>query len=102
MRSAFSLLTLAVALVSAAPSTVPAGTKIPNNYLVVFKSNVPKATIEAHKADVASHHEMGAIQRRKALKGVKNSSSIGTFKGYAGEFDSATLKKIQSDPDVAY
>ena len=94
MRSVFGIIALAAAA-SAAPYTTQL---IPNNYIVVFKESVPKASVEALKANLVQEHEMST----SSMEGPKRSFHIGGFKGFSGEFDSKTLKKLRSNPDVAY
>ncbi|KAL1914469.1 uncharacterized protein VTP21DRAFT_8852 [Calcarisporiella thermophila] len=58
---------------------------IPNNYIVVLK--------EDKEVDFTDQ----AVRR-----GVKHVYKINKFRGYAGEFDMETLKKIRKDPAVAF
>lgn len=65
-------------------------------YIVTFKNGVDASSIESH---IATVKERGIA--RRGLDGIDKIWSK-AFKGYSGDFDSATLDELLSDDDVRF
>lgn len=69
-----------------------------------MKPDVDVATITSHIAKVKSIHARNILTRRGLTKaetgGVENEYGFGTFHGYSGGFDDATIEELKSMPEV--
>lgn len=87
---------------------------IAHKYMVVFKDNVPKETIDFHQLFVASKHAedvslaspsdpyFASIAENNGKDGIFDKFEIGNLQGYAGYFLDSTLDWIRRDPSVDY
>lgn len=91
------LLLLAL-LPSAALAQFTIGEVVEDNYIVTLKPKVKEEEIEQHIEWVGDIHT-ASLERRgeDGVDKVWNS----TFKGYCGEFDKSTIKKINQSEDVS-
>ncbi|TQV98638.1 hypothetical protein V2A60_007645 [Cordyceps javanica] len=90
----FAALFLA-AIGTAAPA--PSGGK----YIVTLKNGVTASSVESHLQWVSEVHARSVGRRDLNLNGVEKTYGIGSFNGYAGDFDAATIEEIRNNPEVA-
>ncbi|EGX91264.1 alkaline serine protease Alp1 [Cordyceps militaris CM01] len=90
----FAALFLA-ALGTAAPA--PSGGK----YIVTLKDGATASKVESHLQWVNDVHARSVGRRDLNLNGVEKTYGIGSFNGYAGNFDAATIEEIKNSPEVA-
>ncbi|KAJ4164436.1 hypothetical protein LMH87_006112 [Akanthomyces muscarius] len=90
----FAALFLA-ALGAAAPT--PSGGK----YIITLKDGASAAKVESHLQWVNEVHARSLGRRDLNLNGVEKTYEIGSFNGYAGNFDAATVEEIRNNPEVA-
>ncbi|RBR26438.1 uncharacterized protein FIESC28_00732 [Fusarium coffeatum] len=95
------MLSVKLLLLALLPSTTLAqftiGEVVEDNYIVTLKPKVKEEEIEQHIEWVGDIHT-ASLERRgeDGVDKVWNS----TFKGYCGEFDKSTIKKINESSDV--
>ncbi|KAM3544828.1 Alkaline protease 1 [Beauveria bassiana] len=89
----FAALFLA-ALGAAAPA--PSGGK----YIVTLKDGVTAGKVASHLQWVNDVHARSLGRRDLNLNGVEKTYEIGSFNGYAGNFDAATIEEIRNNPEV--
>lgn len=71
---------------------------VQDNYIVTLKPKVNETEIEQHIEWVDDIHTASLLRRGEdGVDKVWNS----TFKGYCGEFDKSTIKKINESQDVS-
>jgi cerevisin len=89
-------------------------TEIPDNYIVVFKDHVTHDRSEQHQDWLRYVHAKRESERRvnrrslqlpfieTMFEGLRHTYHIpGTFLGYSGHFDEATVADIRRHPDVS-
>ncbi|EON64454.1 hypothetical protein W97_03685 [Coniosporium apollinis CBS 100218] len=79
---------------------------IPGKYIITLKEGIAPPKAEAHVAWVTDVHRRSLELERRDGKNKANRKGIeqkynGTFTGYAGEFDDATINAIKASADVA-
>jgi len=72
---------------------------IPGKYIVTLKPGVDAAAAETHLSWVTDVHKRSFAKRDTA--GIEKTYDIKEWKGYAGEFDEATIAEIKASADVA-
>ncbi|KAJ4299049.1 hypothetical protein N0V90_004293 [Kalmusia sp. IMI 367209] len=108
MSSFFGLLALAAAaipfLTQAAPVSTPvAGQVVSGKWIITLQPNADVATIASHISKVREIHARNIGHRSVAedeLGGVERQYGFGSFKGYAGSFDEATIEELRNLPEV--
>ena len=84
---------------------------IPDSYIVVFKKDIPHATINAHHDWVQTQHvevekAKRALHKRSqtplsVFDGFKDAFNIaGSVLGYSGHFDEDVIERVRRHPDV--
>jgi oryzin len=76
---------------------------IPGKYIIQLKPGTDTASIATH------HNKLRDIQARNLARrsdgevsaGVEREYDFGDFKGYAGEFDEATIEELKALPEVS-
>lgn len=71
---------------------------IEGKYIVTLKKGVDTAAAESHLEWVADVHKR-SLGKRDTV-GIERKYDIKSWKGYAGEFDEATIAQIRESPDV--
>lgn len=104
MRAALYLASL-LPLVAAVPlpqdtASAPA-VPIPGKYIVTLKEGVDTESHTSWVSDIQARSLSRRQDGTTAPDGVEQTYEIASFKGYAGEFDEATLNEIKASPDVA-
>jgi hypothetical protein len=107
----FMIKSLAALAAVAAPYLVQ-GAPVPNDeivagkWIVQLRPDVDVATITSHIATVKAIHARNMLARRDLTEaqtgGVENEYGFGTFHGYSGGFDDATIEELKSMPEVSY
>ncbi|CAI4214019.1 unnamed protein product [Parascedosporium putredinis] len=79
-----------------------AGTPIQDQYIITLKEDLTDETATTHLAWVENVHKRSIGKR--SLKGVsaEYNFGFGGFRGYAGEFDDATIEEIRNSPEVEF
>lgn len=103
-KTALALAALLPAL-NAAPVPVPqdvpvAPLSVTNKYIVTLKSDVDSTS---HLTWVSDIHARSLARRQEddaTTSGIEKEYDIDSFKGYAGEFDQATIDEIKNSDDV--
>lgn len=72
---------------------------IEGKYIVTLKPGVDAPSVESHLSWVADVHKRSFAKRNTA--GIEKTYNISDWKGYAGEFDEATIAEIKANPDVS-
>jgi oryzin len=102
MQSFARLFALAAAAVPffAQAAPVPADTAIAGKWIIQLKPEANIATVASKVQDIHARN----IARRDVLEeeqgGIEQEYSLGTFKGYAGSFDAATVEELKNLPEV--
>jgi ABC-type siderophore export system fused ATPase/permease subunit len=87
-----------LALLSSALAQFTIGEVVEDNYIITLKPKVNETEIEQHIEWVDDIHTASLLRRGEdGVDKVWNS----TFKGYCGEFDKSTIKKINQSEDVS-
>lgn len=71
-------------------------------YIITLKEGTSAATAESHIQWVNGVHERSLGRRDLDLAGLEKTYEIGSFSGYAGNFDAATIEQIRNNPDVCF
>lgn len=70
---------------------------IADSYIVVFKETASKTSVNKHISWLkAANEQLGASR----LGGEQYNYNIGSFKGYAGQFNELIVESIKSRPEV--
>ncbi|KAM3514027.1 hypothetical protein MY11210_002344 [Beauveria gryllotalpidicola] len=69
-------------------------------YIVTLKDGVTASKVESHLQWVNNVHARSLGRRDLNLNGVEKTYGIGSFNGYAGNFDAATIEEIRNSPEV--
>lgn len=94
--------TLLVSLVGAIPdpdtqATTARARAITDSYIVVLKNDASPAVFDQHISWLkGANEQLGAPE----FAGQKYKYNIGSFKGYAGEFNDLTVARIKERPEV--
>jgi len=92
-------------LANAAPvDTRQAQETIPGKYIIQLKPDTDIASIAAHHNTVRSIHARNLAGRGddgSAGGPVEREFDFGSFKGYAGSFDDATIEELKTLPEVS-
>ena len=75
----------------------PQPESVPGKYIVLLKSNLSKAQVDSHVADISRR----ALARRDGPAGVEHTYEFPGFNAYAGAFDDATIAAIKASSDVS-
>lgn len=90
---------LLLALLPSALAQFTIGEVVEDNYIITLKQKVKEEEIEQHIEWVSDIHTASLARRGEdGVDKVWNS----TFKGYCGEFDKSTIKKINQSEDVSF
>ncbi|KAF2713793.1 subtilisin-like protein [Pleomassaria siparia CBS 279.74] len=95
-------------LAQAAPVTDRATTStafptIPGKYIITLKPGVDVATISNHRLKVREIHARNIARRgvsEAEIGGVEHEYGFGTFSGYSGSFDEATIAELSALDEV--
>ncbi|UNI25020.1 Oryzin [Purpureocillium takamizusanense] len=94
---------LAALLLAAAPfanaSPVPSGS---GKYIITLKSGIAARDIDSHLEWVGDVHARSIARRGLDLAGIGKKYEIGSYNGYSGQFDAATIEEIRNKDEVAY
>lgn len=82
----------------AAPVTDATAPNVENKWIVTLKKGADSASVASHLSWVSDVHKRSLTKRDTV--GVESTYDIGTFHGYAGHFDQATVEAIKQNPDV--
>ncbi|RGP77706.1 subtilisin [Fusarium longipes] len=82
----------------AAPAAEP-GAIIPDSYIITLKPEVDAIMAKTHLKWVKDVHKR-SLAKREELGVEKTYDSKSGFQGYAGTFDSTTIKAIKKSPEV--
>ncbi|CAG8812836.1 4734_t:CDS:2, partial [Racocetra persica] len=81
---------------------------IPDQYIVVFKDQLPKERVEYHHNCIRSfvEEENTKLAKRgildKLIHGITHIYDLKVLKGYAGKFTKEVLNKIRQSDEVAW
>lgn len=75
------------------------GPNVEGKYIVILKDSVSAEGAESHLSWVSDVHKRSL--GRRDLTGIENTYDMPGFRGYAGQFDEATLEEIKNNPDVS-
>ncbi|KAK2608843.1 hypothetical protein QQS21_002556 [Conoideocrella luteorostrata] len=99
-----ALLAAALPLSTASPTPFEAkGTStvaVEGKYIVSLKNHVAPRDAASHLEWVRGVHEQSLGRRDLNLAGVEKTFGVGSYNGYSGHFDAATIEKIKNNPDV--
>lgn len=95
-------LLLAAALPFGSASPVPQSPQpqIKGNYIITLKSGLSTRDVDAHMSWIDNVHKRSIGARDLDLPGVKDTYQAGSFKGYSGSFDDATIEALRNNPEV--
>lgn len=82
----------------AAPAAEP-GDIIPGSYIITLKPEIDAVMAKTHLKWVDGVHKR-SLTKREELGVEKTYDSKSGFQGYAGTFDSTTIKLIKQSPEV--
>lgn len=110
MQSFTRFLALAAAavpfLAQAAPLTERASDAfptIPGKWIITLKPDVDVATISSHHVKVREIHARNIARRavsEEETGGIEHLYGFGTFNGYSGSFDEATIAELNAMDEV--
>jgi hypothetical protein len=83
----------------AAPAAEP-GAIIPGSYIITLKPEIDSIMAKTHLKWVKDVHKR-SLTKREELGVEKTYDSKSGFQGYAGTFDTATIKEIKKSPVVS-
>ncbi|KAK6720880.1 hypothetical protein SNK03_003941 [Fusarium graminearum] len=87
-----------LALLPSALAQFTIGEVVEDNYIITLKPKVNETEIEQHIEWVDDIHTASLLRRGEdGVDKVWNS----TFKGYCGEFDKSTIRRINQSEDVS-
>ncbi|KAJ3110556.1 hypothetical protein HDU96_006477 [Phlyctochytrium bullatum] len=114
MRFIVAILTLALGAY-AAPARPTPGSKIPNQYIVVFKKDAAESALTTHQnwlstvapagsASFAADASFAAFPSIPAFSGFSylQKYSAGSFRGYAAKVSAEIAEQLKTLPEVAY
>jgi hypothetical protein len=84
----------------AAPAA-EAGAIIPGSYIITLKPEVDAVMAKTHLKWVKGVHKRSLTKRETEVGVEKTYDSKSGFQGYAGSFDTETIKEIKKSPDVS-
>ncbi|PKS12601.1 hypothetical protein jhhlp_000809 [Lomentospora prolificans] len=89
-----------VPLVAAGPlnSRATALSDVQGRYIVTLKEDLTDEVATTHMSWVQNVHKRSLSKRD--FRGVEKQYHIGGFRGYAGQFDDATIEEIKKNPEV--
>lgn len=92
-----ALLLAALPMAAAAPAPAAGGS---GKYIITLKDGISAHDVDSHLGWVNDVHARSIGRRDLQLDGVNVKYDIGSFSGYAGEFDAATIDEIRNSPEV--
>lgn len=99
-----SLAAATFALLTQAAPVATAGQAVPGKWIITLRPDADIATIESHFLKVRELHDSNVRRRGDASGtepgGVEQRYGFGSFKGYAGSFDSNTIEELRALPEV--
>ncbi|KAI9900846.1 hypothetical protein N3K66_005108 [Trichothecium roseum] len=99
LRTLGALLAAVLPLGLTAPVTGEvAALDISDRYIVTLKTDITKESLSSHLTWVDGVHKRSL--RRRDLSGVDKQLNIGSFHGYSGAFDEATVEELRRSGDV--
>lgn len=107
----FMIKSLAALAAAAAPflvqgAPVQKDETVAGKWIIQLRPDVDVATITSHIATVKAIHARNMLARRDLTEaetgGVENEYGFGTFHGYSGGFDDATIEELRNMPEVRY
>jgi len=102
LLSALPLLTFGNPIPSSTSTSADADI-VPDSFIIVLKDGVSSAEFNTHTEFVSQLHNQSITQQKTSLAGLKQTWSIyDNFKGYAGQFDQATVDQIATRTEVKY
>jgi len=90
---------LPTAFAAPAPVTKDSVNVIQGKYIITFRPGVDSDAVLSHLSWVSDVQKRSLARRKTA--GVQKTYEISQWKGYAGEFDDATIAEIEANPDVS-
>ena len=96
--SALAAATLAL-LTQAAP-VATTGQAVPGKWIITLRPDADVSTIESHFLKVREIHKRGQEASETGSGGIEQQYGFGSFKGYAGSFDAATIEELRGLPEV--
>ncbi|UNI20254.1 Oryzin [Purpureocillium takamizusanense] len=87
---------------AATPATIPSAS---GKYIVTLRSGITARDVDSHLEWVSDIHARSIGRRRRHnldLAGFGKKFEIGSFNGYSGQFDAATIEEIRNKDEVAY
>jgi len=82
------------------PSSV-AGQVVPGKWIITLKPDADIATVQSHMLRVRDIHTRNLARRGlEETGGVEKEYGFGSFKGYSGEFDDATIEELKAMDEV--
>lgn len=90
-----SFASLFLAALGAAAPTASGG-----KYIVTLKEGTAASAVQSHIQWVEGVHARSIGRRDQNLAGLEKTYEIGSFNGYAGNFDAATIEEIRNNPEV--
>ncbi|KAJ9661037.1 Basic amino-acid permease [Neophaeococcomyces mojaviensis] len=103
-RAVFALAAL-LPILNAAPVRVPrdepvAPLSVTGKYIITLKESADAAAHVSWISDVHARRLARRQESEEPTSGVEKTYEIDTFKGYAGQFDDATIEEIRNSDDV--
>lgn len=99
-----TLFAAALPLVNASPTPYETrGTStlaVEGKYIISLKNGIATRDVDSHLEWVRGIHERSLGRRDLNLPGVEKTYGVGSYNGYAGHFDAATIEEIKGNPDV--
>ncbi|KAF2641137.1 subtilisin-like protease-like protein [Massarina eburnea CBS 473.64] len=90
MQTFSRFLALAAVIIPLGQAAPVSSTSIPGKWIIRLKPEADIATITAHKNSLA----------RRGVGDIKHEYGFGSFKGYSGAFDAATIDELKNLPEV--
>ncbi|KAF5675078.1 subtilisin [Fusarium circinatum] len=94
------LLGCGLAVPAPAAPAAEAGAIIPGSYIITLKPEIDAVMAKTHLKWVEGVHKRSLAKRETEVGVEKTYDSKSGFQGYAGSFDTATIKEIKKSPGV--